>query len=227
MIEISSIRLCARKYNDKFPGPYKPSGELPRTGLWRGGGGGSKEGFAQKCERPERWRCVGNGVFVLSFHGATEDVLLAFWIRFTVMSWDKAPAPGCRYLHINTIISSWLLFNWQLMIPNLLLWFQCACCWFSVVALVALLSLIWMYICWVTFNDQEDVNWWRYTQKSPQPILKLAQKPRILSFISLLFLSFWWPFILLPSIVPLSGSSFRSWSGGWTGSWCWSSRLQC
>ncbi|XP_042348672.1 LOW QUALITY PROTEIN: glycerophosphoinositol inositolphosphodiesterase GDPD2-like [Plectropomus leopardus] len=34
-----------------------------------------------------------------------------------------------------------------------------ACCWFSVVTLVSLLSLCWMYICLVTYNDQEDVNW--------------------------------------------------------------------
>uniref|UniRef100_A0A3P8UZ61 Glycerophosphodiester phosphodiesterase domain containing 2 n=1 Tax=Cynoglossus semilaevis TaxID=244447 RepID=A0A3P8UZ61_CYNSE len=34
-----------------------------------------------------------------------------------------------------------------------------ACCGFSVVLLVSLLSLCWMYICLVTFNDQEDVNW--------------------------------------------------------------------
>ncbi|KAM9849929.1 glycerophosphoinositol inositolphosphodiesterase GDPD2 isoform 1-T2 [Aulostomus maculatus] len=34
-----------------------------------------------------------------------------------------------------------------------------ACCWFSMVALVTLLSLCWIYICLVTFNDQEDVNW--------------------------------------------------------------------
>ncbi|XP_049897499.1 glycerophosphoinositol inositolphosphodiesterase GDPD2 isoform X2 [Epinephelus moara] len=36
---------------------------------------------------------------------------------------------------------------------------KCACCWFSVVTLVSLLSLCWLYICLVTFNDQEDVNW--------------------------------------------------------------------
>ncbi|KAM9356515.1 glycerophosphoinositol inositolphosphodiesterase GDPD2 [Symphorus nematophorus] len=34
-----------------------------------------------------------------------------------------------------------------------------ACCWFSIVSLVSVLSLCWMYICLVTFNDQEDVNW--------------------------------------------------------------------
>ncbi|KAM8848108.1 glycerophosphoinositol inositolphosphodiesterase GDPD2 [Synchiropus picturatus] len=34
-----------------------------------------------------------------------------------------------------------------------------ACCWFSAVATVTLLSLSWMYICLVTFNDREDVNW--------------------------------------------------------------------
>lgn len=34
-----------------------------------------------------------------------------------------------------------------------------ACCWFSVVTVVSLLSLCWMYICLVTFNDREDVNW--------------------------------------------------------------------
>ncbi|XP_037316480.2 glycerophosphoinositol inositolphosphodiesterase GDPD2 isoform X1 [Pungitius pungitius] len=31
-------------------------------------------------------------------------------------------------------------------------------CWFSAVSLVSLLSLIWMYICMVTFNDREEVN---------------------------------------------------------------------
>ncbi|XP_041653951.1 glycerophosphoinositol inositolphosphodiesterase GDPD2 isoform X2 [Cheilinus undulatus] len=34
-----------------------------------------------------------------------------------------------------------------------------ACCWFSVLALVSLLSLCWMYVCLVTLNDQDDVNW--------------------------------------------------------------------
>ncbi|XP_074504625.1 glycerophosphoinositol inositolphosphodiesterase GDPD2 isoform X1 [Sebastes fasciatus] len=34
-----------------------------------------------------------------------------------------------------------------------------ACCWLSFVAVVSLLSLCWMYICLVTFNDREDVNW--------------------------------------------------------------------
>lgn len=32
-------------------------------------------------------------------------------------------------------------------------------CWFSAVSLVSLLSLCWMYICMITFNDQEDINW--------------------------------------------------------------------
>ncbi|XP_068571124.1 glycerophosphoinositol inositolphosphodiesterase GDPD2 isoform X2 [Cebidichthys violaceus] len=39
-----------------------------------------------------------------------------------------------------------------------------ACCWFSVVTLVSLLSLCWMYICMVTFNDREDVNWEGFAQ---------------------------------------------------------------
>ncbi|KAK5924914.1 hypothetical protein CgunFtcFv8_017488 [Champsocephalus gunnari] len=34
-----------------------------------------------------------------------------------------------------------------------------ACCWLSYVALVSLLCLCWMYICLVTYNDREDVNW--------------------------------------------------------------------
>ncbi|XP_019947164.1 glycerophosphoinositol inositolphosphodiesterase GDPD2 isoform X2 [Paralichthys olivaceus] len=38
-----------------------------------------------------------------------------------------------------------------------------ACCWFSVVTLASLLSLCWMYICLVTFNDREDVNWKAFT----------------------------------------------------------------
>ncbi|KAK5864645.1 hypothetical protein PBY51_015874 [Eleginops maclovinus] len=34
-----------------------------------------------------------------------------------------------------------------------------ACCWLSYVILVSLLCLCWMYICLVTYNDREDVNW--------------------------------------------------------------------
>ncbi|XP_022075597.1 glycerophosphoinositol inositolphosphodiesterase GDPD2 isoform X1 [Acanthochromis polyacanthus] len=41
---------------------------------------------------------------------------------------------------------------------------KCGCCWFSVVTLMSLLSLCWMYICLVTFNDREDVNWQGFTQ---------------------------------------------------------------
>ncbi|XP_073343505.1 glycerophosphoinositol inositolphosphodiesterase GDPD2 isoform X2 [Pagrus major] len=41
---------------------------------------------------------------------------------------------------------------------------KCACCWFSFVSLVSLLSLSWMYICLVTFNDQDDVNWEGFKQ---------------------------------------------------------------
>ncbi|XP_029298267.1 glycerophosphoinositol inositolphosphodiesterase GDPD2 isoform X2 [Cottoperca gobio] len=36
---------------------------------------------------------------------------------------------------------------------------KCACCWLSFVTLVSLLSLCWMYICLVMFNDRDDVNW--------------------------------------------------------------------
>ncbi|XP_070693224.1 glycerophosphoinositol inositolphosphodiesterase GDPD2 [Pempheris klunzingeri] len=39
-----------------------------------------------------------------------------------------------------------------------------ACCWFSIITLVCLLSLCWMYICLVTFNDREDVNWRGFTK---------------------------------------------------------------
>ncbi|XP_041800287.1 glycerophosphoinositol inositolphosphodiesterase GDPD2 isoform X2 [Chelmon rostratus] len=39
-----------------------------------------------------------------------------------------------------------------------------ACCWFSVVTLASLLSLCWMYICLVTFNDRDDVNWQGFTK---------------------------------------------------------------
>ncbi|XP_045885779.1 glycerophosphoinositol inositolphosphodiesterase GDPD2 [Micropterus dolomieu] len=41
---------------------------------------------------------------------------------------------------------------------------KCACCWFSVVTVVSLLSLCWIYICLVTFNDQDDVNWHSFTK---------------------------------------------------------------
>uniref|UniRef100_UPI0037E7B6AB glycerophosphoinositol inositolphosphodiesterase GDPD2 isoform X2 n=1 Tax=Semicossyphus pulcher TaxID=241346 RepID=UPI0037E7B6AB len=36
---------------------------------------------------------------------------------------------------------------------------KCACFWFSVVALVSLLALCWMYVCLIALNDQDDVNW--------------------------------------------------------------------
>nr|XP_061793226.1 glycerophosphoinositol inositolphosphodiesterase GDPD2-like [Nerophis lumbriciformis] len=36
---------------------------------------------------------------------------------------------------------------------------QYACCWFSVLSVVTVLSVSWMYICVVTSNDREDVNW--------------------------------------------------------------------
>uniref|UniRef100_A0A3P9LFW0 Glycerophosphodiester phosphodiesterase domain containing 2 n=1 Tax=Oryzias latipes TaxID=8090 RepID=A0A3P9LFW0_ORYLA len=32
------------------------------------------------------------------------------------------------------------------------------CCWLSFVAVVSLLSLSWLYICLISFNDQEDLN---------------------------------------------------------------------
>ncbi|XP_017263487.1 glycerophosphoinositol inositolphosphodiesterase GDPD2 [Kryptolebias marmoratus] len=35
---------------------------------------------------------------------------------------------------------------------------KCACCWFLFVSLVVLLLICWMYICLVTYNDQNDFN---------------------------------------------------------------------
>lgn len=36
-------------------------------------------------------------------------------------------------------------------------------CWLSVVALVSVLTLFWMYICLITYNDREDINWKGFT----------------------------------------------------------------
>ncbi|XP_061786393.1 glycerophosphoinositol inositolphosphodiesterase GDPD2 isoform X2 [Nerophis lumbriciformis] len=36
---------------------------------------------------------------------------------------------------------------------------KCACCWFSVLTFITLLTVSWMYICLVAHNDQEDLNW--------------------------------------------------------------------
>ncbi|CAJ1058798.1 glycerophosphoinositol inositolphosphodiesterase GDPD2 [Xyrichtys novacula] len=36
---------------------------------------------------------------------------------------------------------------------------KCPCFWFTVLTVVSLLSLCWMYVCLVTLNDQDDVNW--------------------------------------------------------------------
>ncbi|KAJ8281666.1 hypothetical protein COCON_G00041850 [Conger conger] len=35
---------------------------------------------------------------------------------------------------------------------------RCACCWFSIVSLVSLLALFWMYVWQVMYNDRDDVN---------------------------------------------------------------------
>ncbi|XP_072293302.1 glycerophosphoinositol inositolphosphodiesterase GDPD2 [Eucyclogobius newberryi] len=40
---------------------------------------------------------------------------------------------------------------------------QKACLWLTIVAGVTVLALIWMYICLVSYNDQEDVNWKGFT----------------------------------------------------------------
>ncbi|KAK7922472.1 hypothetical protein WMY93_009374 [Mugilogobius chulae] len=40
---------------------------------------------------------------------------------------------------------------------------QKPCLWFSIVILVTVLALIWMYICLVSSNDQDDVNWKLFT----------------------------------------------------------------
>ncbi|XP_050983539.1 glycerophosphoinositol inositolphosphodiesterase GDPD2 [Labeo rohita] len=34
-----------------------------------------------------------------------------------------------------------------------------ACCWFSFLSFVSILALSWMYVCFIAFNDQDDVNW--------------------------------------------------------------------
>ncbi|XP_026136303.1 glycerophosphoinositol inositolphosphodiesterase GDPD2 [Carassius auratus] len=34
-----------------------------------------------------------------------------------------------------------------------------ACCWFSFLCLVSILALSWMYVCFIAFNDHDDVNW--------------------------------------------------------------------
>nr|XP_046152516.1 glycerophosphoinositol inositolphosphodiesterase GDPD2 isoform X2 [Oncorhynchus gorbuscha] len=36
---------------------------------------------------------------------------------------------------------------------------KCSCCWLSVLTAVSLLTLFWMYVCLMAFNDREDVNW--------------------------------------------------------------------
>ncbi|XP_055015323.1 glycerophosphoinositol inositolphosphodiesterase GDPD2 isoform X2 [Boleophthalmus pectinirostris] len=40
---------------------------------------------------------------------------------------------------------------------------QKACLWFTIVAVVTALAITWMYICLVSYNDQEDVNWKFFT----------------------------------------------------------------
>ncbi|XP_066571239.1 glycerophosphoinositol inositolphosphodiesterase GDPD2 isoform X2 [Amia ocellicauda] len=44
---------------------------------------------------------------------------------------------------------------------------RCACCWFSVLAFVFLLTGGWIYVCWAAFNDRDEVNWeaFRYLKR--------------------------------------------------------------
>ncbi|KAG5851895.1 hypothetical protein ANANG_G00056660 [Anguilla anguilla] len=44
---------------------------------------------------------------------------------------------------------------------------RCVCCWFSIVSLVSLLALFWMYVCAAAFNDRDDVNWKAFTKWKP------------------------------------------------------------
>ncbi|XP_041693660.1 glycerophosphoinositol inositolphosphodiesterase GDPD2 isoform X1 [Coregonus clupeaformis] len=36
---------------------------------------------------------------------------------------------------------------------------KCSCCWLSVLTAVSILTLFWMYICLMAYNDRDDVNW--------------------------------------------------------------------
>ena len=106
------------------------------------------------------------------------------------LNWDDLKALKCQTVNINDISPFF---------P-----FQLACCWLSVVTLVSLLSVCWIYICLVTFNDQEDVNWWVITNiRTTWPTLNLAQKPRILYFLSFSPLPLLVTFILLTLCCPL------------------------
>uniref|UniRef100_A0A3Q3EXS4 Glycerophosphodiester phosphodiesterase domain containing 2 n=1 Tax=Labrus bergylta TaxID=56723 RepID=A0A3Q3EXS4_9LABR len=58
---------------------------------------------------------------------------------------------------------------------------QRACCWFSVLTLVSLLSLCWMYVCLVTFNDQDDVNCFILSQRLRRHICMSCYKMNLLS----------------------------------------------
>lgn len=40
------------------------------------------------------------------------------------------------------------------------------CCWFSFVSLMAVLALGWMYVCFVAYNDHNDVNWMGFQKLS-------------------------------------------------------------
>lgn len=43
---------------------------------------------------------------------------------------------------------------------------KCAYCWFSFLSLVSILTLGWMYICFVAYNDHNDVNWMAFNSLS-------------------------------------------------------------
>ncbi|XP_036424952.1 glycerophosphoinositol inositolphosphodiesterase GDPD2 [Colossoma macropomum] len=43
---------------------------------------------------------------------------------------------------------------------------RCPCCWFSCLSLVSVLTLGWMYICFIAYNDHSDLNWKAFQELS-------------------------------------------------------------
>lgn len=71
----------------------------------------------------------------------------------------KVGTVPCLLQHyIQTLSSLITLKVCQSNAPKMYFSLQMPCCWLSFVAVVSLLSLSWLYICLISFNDQEELN---------------------------------------------------------------------
>lgn len=112
----------------------------------------------------DRWRCVDGKVPVVVTAKCKVENQVWKSSGILPLSFPKKYVQSiCAFFHLKTDSvqkTSNISLNRKTWIYHLFFSLKQVCCWFSLIALVSLLSLCWMYICLVTLNDQDEVNWW-------------------------------------------------------------------